>query len=443
MAERVELPPTLEWLPKVSPQLAAPFHLAPWCGMLDRAANRRAVRALNAVPVRHWKTETTIHGAARALLQDPSLHIIFMTHGQLYANTRGRQIRDLCKRVGVEVAKGFDTIHEWRTSEGGGVLTMSAQASALGHDVDILIVDDPFESPEEAAKPDVRQRVDEVIAFYTSRLSPGGSVLLIMSRFHPDDAYGRRTKRTAQAWEEVTSPALIDEGMPTERAFAPEIRSVEQLKAIRAELREVEPREQTWFSQFQNDPRADGGDRFGVPKRYGSLPTEPGWRDAMGIDLAYSQSRRADFFALVLLRIWGSTAYLRKVERLKADMGVLEQAIRRAWEWNGARCPVYSYVSGPEIGALAYFGEHGIMVNMMRARYNKLVRSQKTQDRWNAGGILVPHGPEFDGFLGRVAAFSGLDSDDDDEVDGLVSAHDGGMWSGQTQATQALGRRRV
>ena len=100
-------------------------------------------------------------------------------------------------------------------------------------------------------------------------------------------------------------------------------------------------------------------------------------------------------------------------------------------------------MSGPEKGAVVYFIEHGVQINVMNARYNKLVRAQKTIDLWNDGRILVPYGAEYDGFLNRVAAFRGVEGDDDDEIDAMVSAVDGGMWSGQTVATRAVGPRRV
>ena len=433
-------PPLLDWIPSVTPTMVAPTHLADWCAMLQRASRRERVRGLCAVPIRHYKSWTAFHGIAWVLKEvDPSFRFIYMTHTKHYADQRGRDIRDLCKRVGIKVERGHDTMAEWRSEEGGGVIAMSAESSALGKDADGIIVDDPFEGPEAADDPEVRQRVDETIAFYTSRLSPGGFCLVLMSRFHPDDAIGRRLRRTVESWDYIHHRALSDEGV----AYAPEVRSADELRRIRAELREIDPRERTWFSQFQNEPRSDSGDLFKAPKRYGELPTEPGWRDVMGIDLAYSQSKRADFFALVLLRVWGSTAYVRLVSRLKADLSVLEQEIRRVWAWNGSRVSPYSYISGPEKGAIVYFGDRGVQVNAMPARYNKLVRAQKTIDKWNAGEILVPLGTECDGFLGRVAAFRGIEGDDDDEVDALVSAIDGGMWSGGQSATRLVGERRI
>ena len=148
-------------------------------------------------------------------------------------------------------------------------------------------------------------------------------------------------------------------------------------------------------------------------------------------------------------RAWGSTAYIRRVERLKADMSVIEMAIRNAWQWNAEgysgdepHCPVFSYVAGPEIGSIAHLGEHGVQVNAMAARFNKLVRAQRSIDLWNDGKILVPYGSQYDGFLGRVAAFRGVEEDADDEIDAMVSMVDGGLRGGGQMPTRGVGSRR-
>lgn len=404
---------------------------------------RQSVRALCSIPIRHHKTITAQHGVAWTLLQDPTFRWIYMTYGESYANTRGREMKNLCRRLGVEIQRGHESLKEWRTTAGGGVYTMSAQSSGLGQDVDGLIVDDPISGPDEADKLAVRQAIDETIGFYTARLSRGGGVAITMSRFHPDDPSGRRLRRIDQEWEHQHSAALIDEGLPTERAFAPLVMTVEELKKKREDARAIDPRERMWWSQFQNDPRAESGELFRAPSRYTRLPNEPGWRDAMGVDFAYSQARRADFFALVIVRIWGSDVYVLKTERLKADFAGLEMAIRRAWDSVGARCPVHTYITGPEKGAVSYFAEHGIHILAMHAKFNKLIRAQKTIDIWNDRRVHVPEGAAWDPFLGRVAAFRGVDGDDDDEIDAMVSAVDGGMWSAVANATRAIGKRRL
>lgn len=420
--------------------------------MFERMARKQSVRALCGIPIRHFKTLTAMHAIAWTLLLNPAFRWIYMTYGDLYAQTRGREIRALCKRLGVAVQPGHGTVKEWRTTAGGGVYVMSAQSSGLGQDVDGLLVDDPFAGQESADRAADRDRVDETVEFYTARLSRGGSTMVMMSRFHPDDAIGRRLQRQAVIWEylherAINSPTATPEQDPDElpdaRAFAPAVMTLEELRAKRASLRERDPAERVWWSQFQNQPRADSGELFRAPARYVTLPTEPGWRDVMGIDLAYTTTRYSDWFALVLLRFWGPRAYVRKVERLKADPSKLEMVIRAAWEWNGARCPVFSYIGANERVALTYFAEHGVQVNALPARRDKLYRARRTIDMWNDGRILVPQGAQWEPFLGRIAAFRGVDGDADDEIDGLVSAVDGAMWSPSSSPTTTLGTRRI
>lgn len=433
--------PLTSFIAQADPRLYAPHHLEPLPTLLD-AATKAPQRVLCSLPIRHYKTSTAMHAVAKWLLVEPTLRIIFMTHSARYAQQRGREIRDLCQLLGVKIKTGHNTIQEWRTEEGGGVYVMSADQSALGQDVDILIVDDPHAGPEDADNADMRQIVDETIAFYTARLNRGGSVFLIMSRFHVDDPIGRRLRRTAQDWHYVHKRAIEDEGLPTEHALEPQVKTLEELKAIRAEMAEIDPTERTWWSQFQNEPRTQSGDLFKQPLRYSSLPEWPGFRDALGIDLAYSQSADADWFALAAIRIWSGVAYVRNIVRFQADVSKAAMHIRHAWAQFG-RCPVYSYMAGPEKGAAQYLTSEGIPVQVMNARFNKRVRAQKTVDRWNAGKVMVPeHMPGLDAWLGRMTAFRGVDGDADDEIDALVSACDGALSSGVT-GPRVLGVPRI
>ena len=433
------LPPLIDWIPLVSKHLAKPVHLSVWCDVLERAARGESVRALCALPIRHYKSVTAFHGIAWALRQNPKLRIIYMTYGKLYANTRGREIRDLCARVGVEIQPGHSTIHEWRTTAGGGVVTMSATSSALGQDVDILLVDDPFEGMIEANDPNIQERVDDTIAFYTARLNRGGSCIIVMSRFAPGDAIGRRQERTAEPWENLHQSALCDEGLPSEHAFAPNVRTVEELKQIRAAMAEKDPKERVWHSQWQNNPISEKGEYFGPAFRYDSIPTYPGFRTAIGIDLAYTEKHHSDFFALVVLKIYANTAYVAYVKRFKADLLTAEAEIRSAYETYG-RAPIYSYMSATEKGAAFHFTGKGLPVTPMPAKYNKLVRSQKTRDFWNTGKILVPmQAPWLRPFLQEIEQFRGNDKDYDDQVDALVSAVDGALFSSVTAPTRLPG----
>jgi hypothetical protein len=391
------------------------------------------------VPIRHWKTCTLIAAIAQWLTDDPTLRIIYMTYSDKRATEVCKDIRDTCKRMGVKVASGFDTIVAWRTVEGGGVTGMSAQQSRLGADVDILLWDDPFESGIEADKPEIRQTVDETIAHYTMRLSRGGSCVGVMSRWHPDDAIGRRLRRTRETWEYVHARAIENEGTEDERAFAPEVRTLPELKQIRLALAEQDPSERLWWSQWMNEPRAPSGDLFRDPARYDALPTWPGHRTMYGLDMSYSQAKISDWAAVVALRVWGSKAFVLNVSRFKLSIGLIANRLQQARETWG-RGPVYSYVSGPEVGIVQDMNLRGLQVQGLPARFNKLVRAERTIVRWNRGDVLVPqHEAWVDEFVGRAQSFRGVEGDDDDEIDALVSVCDGGLGSGVAAATKSFG----
>ena len=53
--------PLLELIPALSPDLRPPHHLKEWCALIERAATE-PIRALCAIPIRHFKTTTTLHG---------------------------------------------------------------------------------------------------------------------------------------------------------------------------------------------------------------------------------------------------------------------------------------------------------------------------------------------------------------------------------------------
>ncbi len=431
----------VDFIPWLSPQFHAPYHLNPLPGLLD-AAPRGGLRVLADPPVRHVKTTTCLHAIAKWLTVDPTLEIFYLTYAARFSERNSREARRLTVAAGVELSKVHNTIAEWRTEAGGTVYAASTDQEHQGRGADIVIVDDGL-AWIDRDNADARDRVDEAIAYATTRLNPKGSVFVIGSRSHPDDPIGRRLGGRAKNWTHVAMPAIIDEGQPTERALWPEVRDLDHLKEIRAELTERGD-QRVWDAQYQGRPRSSLDELFKEPLRYSMLPDWPGFRYVMGVDLAYSVGKDSDWFALVTLKVWGSAAYVIETDRMHADLPALESRIRSSWVKYG-RCPIFSYVAGPEWGAVRYFAERGIQMSGMNARYNKKTRAQKTIDRWNAGKILLPdRAPWLDGFKSRVAGFTGAENDrDDDEVDALVSACDGGVFgSAVSGGAMALGGRR-
>lgn len=427
--------PLLDFVPALSDEYKRPEHLADYCAEFERVARGEPVRTLLAVPIRHGKTQTTLHGLVWLLCKDPTARYLLLTHSFDRATALGKRTRQLARAAGVGPAHGTDTIADWSTEKGGGILIMSADQSRLGYDVHGLFFDDPIDETG-ALNPIVRDEVDMTIAHYTARCQRGGKpgpVLGVASRWHPDDPIGRRLMRTAVSWRYISHPAIVDLGLPTERAFAESVWSLADLRRTREELREADPAERVFWAQLQNNPQPEGSDLFGPPTFYGELPTYA-YRVAHGVDFSYVDAPGADYFAAVTGRIYGRKLYVLDVQRHRLDATLLELTCKAFLAKHG-RSPLWSYQAGPEIGMSHELIRRGVPVGVMHARFNKLVRAQRTIWRWNHGEILVPaNAPWSKGFLHRVSLFRGHEKDRDDEIDALVSLCDA-MLGGAPGAT--------
>jgi hypothetical protein len=414
----------LDLVPALHPDWTSPYHLRDWCELIE-ASLQGNLRAMCAVPFQHYKSSTTLIGVVWLLLRNPKLRIILLTHSHEKAKAMGKDLRQLWKGAGGLTEKGFDTIDDWRLPEGGGCVVMSAGQSKLGYPCDLLLVDDPLDETEYMNR-EVRDDVDKAISLYTARAATHlNSVLLVASRWHLDDPYGRRQKRGG--WKEFTHAGVIGYGTPEAKAFAPEVLTLEQHMAMRAEWAQQDPSCKAWWAQVQNDPQPDELGGFRVPVRG---PPPPYGRYVIGVDLAYSDKSYADYFALVVLKVWQGKAHVLQVLRERRDLEAAAKRISDAKRlYPGAAA--YTYYSGPEKGAIQYLENLGLFVEGIKARTPKYNRAQRTRDAWNAGTIVLPeHGDWVEGFVARAQLFTGReDAGDDDEIDALVSACDGGFFA--------------
>ncbi len=451
--------PLVDWIPIAIKGAGSPFHLEPFPSLLDAAFRSESVRALVSCPIRHWKSTTVKAAIAKGLRANPRLHVIVMTHGHDFAQSYGRELRELCRACGVRIARGADTILDWRTEEGGGCFIMSNKQSALGRPCDVFIFDDPFGSFEEADNIDIRNHVDWIIAQYTARLNPGGSVIGVMSRLHPDDAIGRRLERKAREWTYVHKQALVNEGAADEQALAPHIMSLEHLRSARAELYEADPSERTWHSQFQNDPREGSRGSFKGVHYLETLPNLSTCRVAIGLDAAYSEGSSSDYFvAGALLELASGIVVVGYVERHRRGIDGVSDAL----DGFAARypdAPMFSYVQGPEVGVYrqlaaprVYFDElgeqrirAGHIVHTMTAQWSKEVRARPAAAAWERGLLRVLSGQSWTpSYVREMNAFTGAGGREvDDQVDMTVSGFDGLRRRLTLLGSFTRGRRRI
>lgn len=435
----------LDFIPRITTHFARPDHLAPLARLFERAVAGEAVRAVVDAPPQHGKTEVALHGIAWALRRYPTMPIAYATYGADLSHSKSRRARDLARTAGVELSGDAESVKEWLTRAGGGLRATGVGGPLTGHPARLILVDDPYKNRIDAESSAYRRRVEDWFDdVATSRLHPGGSIIVFATRWTPQDLSG---KLIARGWERVHLPAVEEVSLERFEAAEKAARdgapgADEELAAARSGLRLLWParwkgREHellerrsnpyTWASLYMGSPRPRGGTVFHDVYRYepGELPRS-GYTEGLGVDLAYAAKTSSDSSALVRARRFDGRLYVTDALKIKIPAPEFMQRVGAVQTIAGG-VPCWWYASSTEIGAAQLGAGHGAIVTPMLARADKFVRAQPYAGAWNEGRVLVPSDapPWLDSFLDAHLNFTGIGDEDDDEVDAAVALYDG------------------
>lgn len=279
-----------------------------------RASNRLMIFA----PPRHGKSELTSKIAPAYFLgRWPDKKVIAASHTQTLADGFGRQVRDIlmdplhAALFGPEAALNPKTTAagEFTTMGKGEYFAVGVGGTPIGKGGDLVVIDDPFKSREEAESPRQREKVKD---WYTSsiysRLEGNGVVVLMHQRWHEDDLAGWLLREHAdENWEVINLPALcekpVDElGRIEGEALWPEKYDEFRLHQI---SRAIGPRD--WLSMYQQRPRSQEGDEF--KRSYLRYYERPAIEVGRGmtvyilVDAASSKKKTSDYTAMAVIGI--------------------------------------------------------------------------------------------------------------------------------------------
>ena len=320
---------------------------------------------------------------------------------------------------------------EWQTTAGGGLVSRGVDGELTGRGFDLMIVDDPIKS--RAVAESATQR-EAIYGWFTSdaftRLSPSGSIVVVHTRWHPDDLIGRLTDDPD--WQGEAIKAIDDDGAALWPGGG---WTVDVLANRRRHVGEY-----NWFSLYQGEPRPRGGQVFSDPAFYDALPGER-YSVAYGIDLAYTKKTHADYSVCLRLIRFGDLFYVADVQRKQVDAPAFLLTLTAMQ----ARMPgrMVWHASGTEKGAAQFIRQKLKRLEVWPATADKFVRSQSVAAAWGAGRVLVPRSaPWLDAFLAEVCSFTGVDDAHDDQVDALASAFEA-LHVSSGSYTQTRARRGV
>lgn len=194
------------------------------------------------MPPRHGKSEmTTVRYPVWRLQRDPSLRVIIGAYNQTLANKFSRKARRVADGR-LQMSSERYAADDWETTAGGGVRAVGVGGGITGQGGNLILIDDPVKSREEANSAAYRERVWD---WYTddlyTRLEPGGAIVLIMTRWHENDLAGRiLASEDGPNWTVVSLPANAEENDPLGRevgaALCPDRFDESQLAGIRSVL---------------------------------------------------------------------------------------------------------------------------------------------------------------------------------------------------------------
>ncbi len=128
--------------------------------------------------------------------RNPDHCIIAASHTAELAEKWGRKVHNLVAEhkltLGVDLAEDSQAAGRWETRAGGEYFAAGVGGSITGRRADLVIIDDPVRSREDAASDAIREKTwDWYKSDLYTRLKPGGRIVLIQTRWHEDDLAGR------------------------------------------------------------------------------------------------------------------------------------------------------------------------------------------------------------------------------------------------------------
>lgn len=432
--------PLLEFIPALSPKWSSPTHLAPILDAFERA-RKTPVFVFATTPPRHGKTESVKHAVVQRLLDDPSTRVAYCSYSDRAARKRSREIRKLYIRAGGKVDPRASSLSDWRTGHGeGGVWAAGVGGSWTGEGFDLIVVDDPIKGRKQAESAQERETLwDFFKDDLETRLEPGGSVIVIHTRWHVDDLGGRLIAgHGVNPYEHLRLPAVNDNG----EALWPERWPIEVLRKL-----EKAKGTYTWESLYMGRPYSRGGRVFDASMdfvREHSYVVRPAkLRFTMGTDLAYSRKTSADWSVIVVLGIDDAANRVYMLDVIRKQEAAPAFASRMKQEQ--AKYPGVSarwYYAGAELGIADFVRTLDVELEPIAAAVDKGIRALPVQAAWAAGRIWVPKQAEWlDDFLSELGAFTGVADLNDDQVDAFAAAFDSGEQPDWVQSMNSLARR--
>ena len=277
--------------------------------IFEDIANGKKRRVIVNIAPRHGKSEMISYLAPAWFLgKYPHKKVIMSSHTADLAVNFGRRVRNLVGSDSykdifpqVELQADSKSASRWGTNFNGEYFAIGVGGALAGRGADLFIIDDPHSEQEaKTGRPDVFLPAWEWFqSGPLQRLMPGGSIIIVMTRWSKLDLTGMIVNQMAKEedvdqWEIVEFPAILND-----KPLWGDFWSLEELLGKKAGM---DPR--YWQAQYMQNPVSEEG----------ALLKREWWKiwekddpptcefTIMSLDAAQETNNRADYNALTT---WG------------------------------------------------------------------------------------------------------------------------------------------
>jgi|TARA_R110000787_G_scaffold25529_7_gene71802 predicted phage terminase large subunit-like protein len=400
---------------------------------LERVASGDLKRLIINMAPRHTKSEfASFLFPAWMMGRNPRMKILQATHTTELAVNFGRKTKNLLdsdeyKEIfsNVKLAADSKASGRWDTSSGGMYYAVGVGSNLAGRGGDLIIIDDPHSEQTAMSASGFEDAWDWYTGGPRQRLQPGGSIVLVQTRWSEKDMTGQLLRAMAKdpladQWEIVELPAIFEDGTPC----WPEFWSLDDLNAVRASIPLGK-----WNAQYQQNPTNEEGaiikrewwqmwDKEEVPNLNYVIQS---------YDTAFSKRETADYSAITT---WGvfypnesGTPALILLDSKKGrwDFPELKQMAFDEYKfWDPDTVIVEAKASGTPL--TQEMRQMGIpVVNFTPSRGNdKITRVHSVSPLFESGMVWYPDTAFAEELIEEVAAFP--NGEHDDLVDSMTQA---------------------
>lgn len=430
-----------------------PFHEA-LGEAFDKVVSGKINRLIINAPPQHGKSSAASEKfPAYWLGQRPNDPVIIASYGAELAEEKSRKVRDIVEGEAytnifgahatrgdspIEINSVSRAVYKWHLAPPyrGGVRAAGVIGPITGFPAKLGIIDDPVKDMKEAQSPTIREAVwTWYRSTFRTRINEGGAIILIMTRWHPEDLVGKILDQASKdQWTILRFPALAETqedrdrnnlflglpvGLPDPlgrepgEPLAPRRFSKDELHKIRTDVGPM-----IWGAEYDNVPRLREGNMF---KRDWFKPMRPDMavpRQAKRVrywDKAATEGGNGAASCGVLIAKAEGKFYIEHVVRGRYSAAGREDIILQTAQSDASKYGRHMVATWTEQepgsggkesadATIRNLSKHGFSIKADRPTGNKDLRLEPLAAQAEAGNVFILPGPWNEEYVDEMCA---------------------------------------